>query len=67
MNTEWKRKNPFVGEIRRFLKRFRIMEVKTESFGEMHEVETPMGGKRYGATGRDVVIIRLTGYWRDHE
>lgn len=62
---EWKRKNNFIREIRRFLKRFRIVEVKSECFGEMHEIEIPTGGTRQAATGRDVVIIRLTGYWRD--
>ncbi len=61
---EWKRKHAFVAEIRRFLRRFRIVEMKTEVFAEMHETETPTCGTRYEPTGRDVVVIKLTGYWR---
>jgi len=63
--TEWKRKHAFVGEVRRFLRRFRILELKTEVFQEAEETEVPTGGTRYQGTGRDVVVIRLTGHWRD--
>lgn len=62
---EWKRKHAFVGEIRRFLRRFRILEVKAETFQETEAADVPTGGTRYQATGRDVVIIKLTGHWRD--
>jgi len=63
--TEWKRKHTFVGEVRRFLRRFRILELKTEVFQEAEETEVPTGGTRYTSTDRFVVIIRLTGHWRD--
>ena len=63
--TEWKRKHTFVGEVRRFLRRFRILDLKTETFQETEATEVPTGGTRYQGTGRDVVIIRLTGHWRD--
>ena len=70
--NEWKRKNVFVKEIRRFLKRFRIMEVKTEVQAEAKEIEpgeesetSALVSKRgYEPTGRFVVNIRLVGYWR---
>lgn len=70
--VEWKRKNAFVREIRRFLKRFRIVEVKTEVQAEAKEIEqgeesgmaTLIGQRGYKPTGRFVVNIRLIGYWR---
>ena len=69
---EWKRKNPFVSQIRNFLKRFRILEVTTEVQAEAKEVEsseepgpaTLIGQRGYEPTGRFVVKIRLVGYWR---
>ncbi|MDD5220933.1 MAG: hypothetical protein PHV11_10225 [Candidatus Bipolaricaulis sp.] len=63
--NDWKRKKPFITELRRFLRRFRILELKTETFQETEEAEIPTGGRRYQATGRDVVIVRLVGHWRD--
>jgi len=77
--TEWKRKHAFVGELRRFLRRFRIVEMKTEVLAEAECVEpyterepgehpgqaTLIGQCQFRPTGRFVVNISLTGYWRD--
>lgn len=69
---EWKRKNNFIRELRRFLKRFRIVEVQTEVLAEAKEIEpgedpgqaTLIGQHGYEPSGRFVVNIRLIGYWR---
>lgn len=62
--VEWKRKNVFVGEIRATLKRFRIRAVEAETYAELEEAENPAGGYQWKPTGRDVVIMKITGNWR---
>lgn len=76
--VEWLRKNSFIKDLRAYLKRFRIVEMKTEVLEELKEIapystavpgEQPgaaviMGQKGYEPTGRFVIQIRLTGFWR---
>ncbi|MFA5429826.1 MAG: hypothetical protein WC329_01550 [Candidatus Omnitrophota bacterium] len=64
MTTEWKRKNTFIKDLRQFLRRFRIVEVTRDVFKELEEVDIPTGGRQYQETGRFVIQIRLTGFWR---
>ena len=78
MTTNWTRKNSFIANLRKFLRRFRIVEMSSEVFAESAEVgpdeEVPVEGKpeesvlvgkkQYQPTGRFVIQIRLTGFWR---
>jgi len=77
MKTDWKRKNTFVRELRALLKRFRIVEMKTDVALEATDaVPTALVGnpgqaglplvteRRYEPTGRVLVNIRLVGFWR---
>ena len=61
---EWLRKNGFIRELRAYLKRFRIVEVQREIYHELKSVENPAGGQFWEPTGRFVIQIRLTGFWR---
>ena len=40
-------------------------QTAAETYAELEEVENPAGGYQWKPTGRDVVIIKLTGHWRD--
>jgi hypothetical protein len=73
MAIEWLRKNSFVKDLRAYLKRFRIVDVQREVYQEMKVVQPPesqVGGPNvfgqpyYEPTGRFVIQIRLTGFWR---
>ena len=62
--VEWLRKNGFIRELRAYLKRFRIVDVQREVYHELKSVENPTGGQSWEPTGRFVIQIRLTGFWR---
>lgn len=62
--VEWLRKNSFIRELRAYLKRFRIVDVQREIYHELKPVENAAGGQSYEPTGRFVIQIRLTGFWR---
>lgn len=72
--VEWLRKNSFIRELRAYLKRFRIVDVQREVYQEMKVIEPPesqvggssniFGQRSYEPTGRFVIQIRLTGFWR---
>lgn len=62
--VEWLRKNGFIRELRAYLKRFRILEVERDVYHELKLVENATGGQSYEPTGRFVIQIRLTGFWR---
>jgi hypothetical protein len=73
MSIEWLRKNGFIRELRQYLKRFRIVDVQKEVYQEMKVVQPPesqiggpnlFGQATYEPTGRIVIQIRLTGFWR---
>jgi len=62
---KWLRKRPFWGELRKFLKGFRVVEVRTEVGDERGA--PPMLQRQAGAyvpTGRRVVRITLVGFQR---
>jgi hypothetical protein len=63
--THWLRKRPFWGDLRRFLKGFRVVQVKTTIGAEMGA--PPMLQRQAGAyvpTGRRIITITLIGYQR---
>ena len=62
----WLRKNPFVSELRKLLKGFRVVQVKTEVSGEMGA--PPMLQKQssaYVPTGRTIIRITLIGFRKE--
>jgi hypothetical protein len=65
VEIKWLRKRPFWGEMRKFLKGFRVIEVRTEVGDERGA--PPMLQRQSGAyvpTGRRVIRLTLIGYQR---
>jgi len=55
----WLRKNHFIKDLREQLHKFKIVEISTEISDEARFLD---GGVHH--TGRQVITIRLTGYWK---
>ena len=65
VEVKWLRKRPFWGELRKFLKGFRVIEVRTEVGDERGA--PPMLQRQSGAyvpTGRRIIRITLVGFQR---
>jgi hypothetical protein len=63
--VEWTRKNSFVRQLRYVLRGFRIVEVSSEHYIEANAIETGLGGTTHVPSGRDIIVIKLKGHWRE--
>jgi hypothetical protein len=60
----WERKNPLLSKLRKRLRNFRAVELQADCYEESQNAPDEAGTLAPTNHCHSVVIIKLTGYWR---